>query len=142
MVKRANSFNNQKLKMQEKYILVCWPESQILMEQVWFDECILINDENHLEEIGSSAYVVPENRYNELRLNSLENIIILSNCWEKVEIGYVSTFVKLDRTTNKVLSVTYHWDEEYGTDNPKVFRSFESLNTFINKLVDAKTKQK
>ena len=52
--------------MEEKYILVCWPESQILMEQIWFDECILMNDEKHLQEIGSSAYFVPENRHNEL----------------------------------------------------------------------------
>lgn len=52
--------------MEEKYILVRWAESQILMEQEWFDECILMNDENHLQEIGSSAYFVPENRYNEL----------------------------------------------------------------------------
>lgn len=59
--------------MGEKYILVCWPESQILMEEAWFDECILMNDENHLQEIGSSAYFVPENRFNELQLNSLES---------------------------------------------------------------------
>lgn len=52
--------------MEEKYVLVCWPESQTLMEQEWFDECILMNDENHLQEIGSSAYFVPENRLNEL----------------------------------------------------------------------------
>ena len=58
--------------MEEKYILVSWAKSQILMEQVWFDECILMNDENHLQEIGSSAYFVPENRYNELQLNSNE----------------------------------------------------------------------
>jgi len=57
--------------MEEKYVLVHWPESQILMEQEWFDECILMNDENHLEEIGSSTYFVPESRYNEL--NSLES---------------------------------------------------------------------
>lgn len=44
------------------------------MEQVWFDECILMNDENHLEEIGSSAYFVPESRYNELCLNAIINL--------------------------------------------------------------------
>lgn len=59
--------------MEEKYILVCWPESQMLMGEVWFDECILMNDTNHLQEIGSSAYFVPENRLNELQLNSLES---------------------------------------------------------------------
>ena len=58
--------------MKEKYILVCWPESQMLMEEEWFDECILMNDENHLQEIGSSAYFVPENRLNKLQLDSYE----------------------------------------------------------------------
>ena len=48
-----------------KYILVPWPESQVLMEQEWFNECILMNDEQHLDEVGSSAYFVPEERYNE-----------------------------------------------------------------------------
>jgi len=47
----------------EKYILVTWPQSQELMEQEWFDECILMNDENHLDEVGSSAFFVPEDRY-------------------------------------------------------------------------------
>ena len=50
----------------EKFILISWPKSQILMEQEWFDECILMNDENHLENIGSSAYFVPEERMKEL----------------------------------------------------------------------------
>lgn len=47
----------------ENYVLIQWPESQLLMEQEWFDECILMNDEKHLEEIGSSAYFVPEERF-------------------------------------------------------------------------------
>jgi hypothetical protein len=50
----------------EKFVLVTWPESQKLMEQEWFDECILMNDENHLDDLGSSAYFVPEERYQEL----------------------------------------------------------------------------
>ena len=50
----------------ETYVLVCWPESQQLMEEEWFDECILMNDENHLDEIGSSAFFVPIERYNSL----------------------------------------------------------------------------
>lgn len=58
--------------MEEKYVLVCWPESQILMEQEWFDECILINEEPLLSQVGSSAYFVPENRYDGLQLNCLK----------------------------------------------------------------------
>jgi len=48
------------------YVLVTWPESQMLMEYDWFDQCILINDEKHLEIYGSSAYLVPEHLYVEL----------------------------------------------------------------------------
>ena len=48
------------------YVLVSWPESQILMEYDWFNECILMNDENYLESIGSSAYFVPFERWKEL----------------------------------------------------------------------------
>lgn len=69
----------------------------------------------------------------------MKKIILISYCWEKVEIGYVSTFVKLNRTTNEVISVSYNWYEDFSTDSPnKAFDSFESLNTFINELVDAK----
>ena len=46
------------------YVLVTWPESQQLMDETWFDEeAILMNDENHLEEIGSASYFVPIERY-------------------------------------------------------------------------------
>lgn len=47
----------------EKYVLITWPDSQILMEKEWFDECILMNDAKKLDDIGSSAYFVPEDRY-------------------------------------------------------------------------------
>ena len=68
----------------------------------------------------------------------MENIISTSNCFEKAEIGYVSTHVKMNRVTNEILSVSYHWHETFSTDNTKAFDSFESLNTFINELIDAK----
>ena len=69
----------------------------------------------------------------------MENIISISNCFEKVELGYVSTFVKINRVTNEVLSVSYVWHEDFSMKSTnKSFNSFESLNTFINELVDAK----
>ena len=64
MVSLVIFLNNNKIM--EKYILITWPESQMLMEQEWFDKCILMNDENHLENIGSSAYFVPIDRMQEL----------------------------------------------------------------------------
>lgn len=69
----------------------------------------------------------------------MQNIILISKCWERVEIGYISTFVKMNRVTNEVIFVSYKWYEDFSTDSKsKSFDSFESLNTFINELVDAK----
>lgn len=68
----------------------------------------------------------------------MENIILISKCFEKIEIGYVSTFVKMNRAANEILYVSYHWHETFSTDNTKIFNSFESLNTFINELIDLK----
>jgi len=48
------------------YVLVTWPESQLLMNRFWFSECVLLNDETHLDAYGSSAYFVPVLRYKEL----------------------------------------------------------------------------
>ena len=50
----------------DKYIVVTWPDSQAIMDEDWFDECHLINDDMGLEKFGSSAYFVPEDRYIEL----------------------------------------------------------------------------
>lgn len=47
----------------DEYIIVEWPESQELMEQEWFDECVLINDETMLDKVGNSAYFVPKHLY-------------------------------------------------------------------------------
>ena len=49
-----------------KYTLVTWPESQLLLNQDWLDECILANDIQGHDEIISPAYFVPDNRYLEL----------------------------------------------------------------------------
>ena len=69
----------------------------------------------------------------------MKNIITIANCWETAEIGYVSTHVKMNRVTNEILSVSYVWYEDFSMKSTnKNFNSFESLNTFINELVDAK----
>lgn len=52
--------------METIFVVVAWPESQQLMEQDWFDECTLINNGKALEEFGSSAYLVPDERAREL----------------------------------------------------------------------------
>lgn len=46
------------------YVIVCWPESQMLMEKEGFYEnCSLINSERGLDAYGSSAYLVDEDWY-------------------------------------------------------------------------------
>lgn len=60
-----------------KYILVQWPESQMLMEHDRFNECLLINNIEEHEEVGSSAYMCPEDLYNEIFLNNNVNYIDL-----------------------------------------------------------------
>jgi len=48
--------------MEEEYVIVVWPESQILMDEKWFNECVLINEEPLLSQVGPSAYFVPKSR--------------------------------------------------------------------------------
>lgn len=43
------------------YIMVLWPESQMLMEEDWFDECILDQD-------SSADYLVPIDRYKQWKM--------------------------------------------------------------------------
>lgn len=49
-----------------KYILVQWPESQMLMEHERFHECLLVQDIEGHDEIGSSAYMCPEDLYKKI----------------------------------------------------------------------------
>jgi len=46
------------------YILIQWPDSQMIMEEPWFNECLLANpNSQETEWIGSSAYFVPIEYY-------------------------------------------------------------------------------
>ena len=48
------------------YIIICWPESQELMELDGFREnCSLINGERGLDTYGYSAYLVDKDWYDE-----------------------------------------------------------------------------
>lgn len=49
-----------------KYVLVQWPESQDLMEHPRFSECLFVQDIEGHEEVGSSAYMCPEDLYEEI----------------------------------------------------------------------------
>ena len=49
-----------------KYILVLWPNSQYLMGHERFNECLLVQDIEGHEEVGSCAYMCPEDLYEEI----------------------------------------------------------------------------
>ena len=49
-----------------KYVLVQWPESQFLMDNPRFSECIFCMDLEGHEEVGDSAYMCPEDLYKEI----------------------------------------------------------------------------
>lgn len=54
--------------------IVCWPESQMLMEKKGFyDNCTLINSEKGLEKYGPSAYLVEKDWYDKFINNELED---------------------------------------------------------------------
>jgi hypothetical protein len=48
------------------YVLVKFPESQFLMDNPRFNECIfVVNIPNHID-VGSSAYMCPKDLYDEI----------------------------------------------------------------------------
>ena len=49
-----------------KYILVQWPDSQYLMENPRFSECICCMAIDGHEEVGGSAYICPEDLWEEI----------------------------------------------------------------------------
>ena len=48
-----------------KYILVQWPESQMLMEHDRFDECFFVDIGDHTN-MNDPVYICPEDLYNEI----------------------------------------------------------------------------
>ena len=68
----------------EKYILVQWPESQMLMEHKRFNECLLVQDINNHNEVGSSAYMCPEDLYEKIfKTDNIESLRIGNVCFRK-----------------------------------------------------------
>jgi hypothetical protein len=59
-----------------RYVIVLWPESQELMQEDWFNECILVPCEYKDDWLQSSAYFVPEDRYIEADKYSIGSSLI------------------------------------------------------------------
>ncbi len=49
-------------KNKSKYILVKWPESQLIMDETWFDNECHLASMNTDKNIGNSAYFIPYSR--------------------------------------------------------------------------------
>ena len=49
-----------------KYVLVQWPDSQELMDNLRFNECLFVQDTPGHKEVGPLAYMCPEDLYNEI----------------------------------------------------------------------------
>lgn len=87
--------------MNERYILVLWPETQELMGERWFErEAILVTE----EKFGSSAYFIPEKR--------IKGVEILSKY-----IELASKFAH-DRTFHESSDIINNEDEMYTKENP------------------------
>lgn len=56
-----------------KYILLPFPESQMVMEHERFHECLFIQDIEGHDEVGSSAYMCPEDLYYTIIQNKEED---------------------------------------------------------------------
>lgn len=53
-------------------VIVCWPDSQMLMGmEGFYDNCSLINSERGLEAFGGSAYLVDKEWYEKFINNEL-----------------------------------------------------------------------
>lgn len=49
------------------YVLVQWPESQVIMDYDWFDSEASLAD---FDKFGSSAYFIPQARWLEINTNN------------------------------------------------------------------------
>ncbi len=47
------------------YKLITWPQTEFIIDKIWYDECIVINTEALVAKHGFGAYLVPLKRYEE-----------------------------------------------------------------------------
>ena len=52
-----------------KYVLVTFPESQLLMDSPRFNECLFVQDIPGHDEVGPSTYMCPEDLYDDITNN-------------------------------------------------------------------------
>ena len=79
------------------YIIICWPESQELMERDGFREnCSLINGERGLDIYGSCAYLVDKDWYDEYaNAPFVEDDADMDNDEDELQIVYDDDLIEL-----------------------------------------------
>lgn len=84
-----------------KYQLVQWPESQLLMEHERFEECLFVQDIEGHSEVGSAAYMCPEDLYNELFTKEVKDRVlsILSEQMEPIVSTFLSFYPERKQVT-------------------------------------------
>lgn len=87
-----------------KYVLVQWPESQDLMEHPRFSECLFVQDIEGHEEVGSSAYMCPEDLYEEVfKMTEEDRALcdIIKNMSEEEFSKMLENIIKEDENINR-----------------------------------------
>lgn len=71
------------------YVIVCWPDSQMLMgKKGFYENCSLINSERGLEVYGSSAYLVDKEWYEKLEKGELDDMLDDESMSEELDVCY------------------------------------------------------
>jgi len=60
--------------MTAEYVLVSYPYNQILLNQEWFSECILLDSEEQVVKYGFPTYLVPLHYYNQVKNEIINEI--------------------------------------------------------------------
>lgn len=63
---KDNIDNNICKLFKNSYVLVTWPNSQLLMNHERFKECLLVQDIDGHNQVGSSAYMCPSDLFDEI----------------------------------------------------------------------------
>ena len=58
--------NRIRQMFKDTYVLVTWPNSQLLMNHERFKECLLVQDIDGHNQVGSSAYMCPSDLFDEI----------------------------------------------------------------------------
>ena len=74
MAEAINKLRNQRDEINSRicatfrnlYVLVTWPNSQLLMNHERFKECLLVQDIDGHNQVGSSAYMCPSDLFDEI----------------------------------------------------------------------------